>query len=134
MAPMDGAPASVVDLCTRAYSAASGQPGTGRARWVMGRDWYDRLRAELVPEDQERERARAHADTMVSASANPPLNCPACIAGPFATVAELTEHVTAMADPANREPAEGDVLFGMLIDVRADGGEPHLETVRERVW
>lgn len=98
----------------------------------MGRDWYDRLRAELVPEDQERERAREHASASVSPETAPPYCCPICPAGPFATAEELVGHMTALSDPANREPAPADVLFGLPIDVRADGGEPHLETPPSR--
>lgn len=116
---------SVMELCHRAW--INREPGAVIARWVMDRAWYDRLRAEVVPEDQERERARMHAGAIVSPEAAPSYCCPACPAGPFATMKELAGHVTAMSDPADREPAPGDVLFCLPIDVRVDGGPPHLE-------
>jgi hypothetical protein len=31
-------------------------------------------------------------------------------------------------DPETWTPAPGDLLMGIVIDVRDDGGEPHLET------
>jgi hypothetical protein len=123
-------PVSVMDLCTRAYHATSNwERGAGHLRWVMDRSWYDRLRAQVVPEDQEAERARAHASAWIEAAAEPPHRCPVCPGGPFGTMKELTAHIGAMADPANREPSEGDQLFGIALEVRDDGGEPHLETV-----
>lgn len=119
----------VVELCNRAYAATSNWGrDASRIRWVMDRSWYDRLRAQAVPAGGEAARAQAHANALISAEAEPPYWCPACPAGPFATSRELTDHVTAMSDPAYREPAEGDQLFGIAIEVRADGGEPHLET------
>jgi hypothetical protein len=98
-------------------------------RWTMNREWYDRIRAAFCSEDQERARAAAHASAWIPASAAGLVTCPVCPAGPFASLADLSAHVAAMADPANREPAGRDYLLGFPIDVRADGGVPHLEPV-----
>lgn len=121
--------ADVMMRCVLAYAATS-QPerADGRTRWVMSRPWYDRLRAEACTEDQEAMRARAHAGMLVATMAAPPYECPACGAAPFATMNDLATHIAAMADPANREPDHGDCLFGLRMEVRDDGGEPHLET------
>lgn len=116
------------DLCTRAYHAtANWERADNRLRWVMSRPWYDRLRAETATEDREAARAQAHVNARILSREQPPYKCPACPAGPFASLEELYDHATAMADPANREPADGDCLFGIRIEVREDGGEPHLE-------
>lgn len=96
-------------------------------RWVMDRPWYDRIRAAACTEEQEQIRAEAHRCLYIAADASVPGRCPACGKGPFSTMAEFTEHVLAMADPRNREPADGDALFGILIEVREGGGSPHLE-------
>jgi hypothetical protein len=118
----------IVDLVTQAYSAAGPQERAGR--WVMGRPWYDRLRAAACTEEQERMRAAAHANLMVSAAEPPPARCPACGAGPFADMRAFTGHVAAMADPQNREPDPRDQLFGIPIEVCEDGGEPHLASTQ----
>lgn len=119
---------TLIELCNQAYAATRNwERQDSRMRWVMDRPSYDRLRAEAINEDQESARARQHANILVRADAQPPHRCPACPAGPFATMRELSEHVAAMADPSNREPAEGDQLFGIAIVVREGGGEPHLE-------
>lgn len=113
----------------RAYRAAEPeQLADRRTRWVMDLAHYKRIRAATCTEDQELARARAHATALIDAMASPPHFCPACGAGPFAAVDGLTGHMATMADPANREPAVGDLLRAIPIDVRADGGEPHLET------
>ncbi len=96
-----------------------------RYRWVMDRASYDRLRAETVTEEQETARAQAHATAWIKTV--PPYACRVCPAGPFGSIRELTDHVIAMADPANREPDDHDCLFGIYIEVREGGGEPHLE-------
>lgn len=57
---------TLIDVCTQAYSTWKWR---GPARWVMDRPSYDRLRAEAVHEDQERARAREHANVMVRADA-----------------------------------------------------------------
>lgn len=122
-------PVNVMELCGRAYQATDNwQRHASHIRWVMDRTWYGRLRAQTVTADQEAARAQAHASAWISTEAKPPYWCPVCPGGPFATMLELTDHVTAMADPANKEPAQGDQLFGIALEVRADGGEPHLET------
>lgn len=97
------------------------------ARWVMDLDWYRRIRAIAVTEEQETARAYSHATLMVPALPALPVRCPACTAGPFATMGDLADHAAAMADPANREPADGDCLLGIPLEVAADGGVPHLE-------
>lgn len=113
----------LVDLVTQEYRAS---PDRADARWVMGRSWYDRLRAVAVTDEQERARAREHASLWISTAAPPPDQCPVCGAGPFADIGAFTGHVAAMADPASREPNTSDHLFGLPIEVREDGGEPHL--------
>jgi hypothetical protein len=120
---------ALMTRCMLAYAAACQQErADGHTRWVMSRPWYDRLRAEACTEDQEAARALAHASVWLSAMAEPPLACPACGGGPFVTMDDLVGHVAAMADPANREPDHADCLFGLRMEVRDDGGEPHLET------
>jgi len=120
----------IVDLVTQAYCAFTGRDAavtpSNDARWVMGRSWYDRLRAAAWTEEQEQARAREHADIWISAEGPPPGCCPVCMAGPFADVKAFTDHAAAMADPANREPDPRDRLYGFQIEVREDGGEPHL--------
>lgn len=96
-------------------------------RWVMSLDWYRRIRATAVTEEQEIARAMSHATAVIPVSATFPLRCPACTAGPFATMDDLADHAAAMADPANREPADGDRLLGIPLEVTAEGGAPHLE-------
>lgn len=95
--------------------------------WVMDRASYDRIRAMAMTEEQETARALAHATAWIPILAQAPYLCPACPDGPFADMAGLTAHVAAMADPANREPLDGDMLFGIPIEVREDGGVPHIE-------
>jgi hypothetical protein len=122
----------IVDLVTQAYSAFTGRDAavtpSNDVRWVMGRSWYDRLRAAAWTEEQERARAREHAHIWISTE-DPPRCCPVCMAGPFADMKAFTDHVAAMADPANREPDPRDRLFGFQIEVREDGGEPHLASL-----
>lgn len=96
-------------------------------QWVMDRASYDQIRAACLTEEQERARASAHQNLMVSLTAPFPRNCPACCMGAYATMDDLTSHVLAMADPDNRDPDTADCLFGIPIDVRDDGGEPHIE-------
>lgn len=98
-----------------------------RACWMMDRVSYDRIRAIAMTEEQETARAYSHATMLVPVLAVFPLRCPACTAGPFATMDDLAAHAEAMSDPANREPGHGDTLLGLPIDVRGDGGAPHLE-------
>lgn len=117
----------LVALCYRAYSEGAQQMFSGaQPRWVMDRNWYDRLRAELVSDDQEASRARAHADALIPVHAHH-FTCPACPAGPFRDAPELAAHMATMADPAYREPGDGDMLFALPIVVRDGGGEPHLD-------
>ena len=97
-----------------------------RYRWVMDRASYDRIRAAAMTEDQERARAQAHANALLPVLTEAPYACPACPSGPFGTMRELNDHGVAMADPASREPDDRDCLFGIYIEVRDDGGEPHL--------
>lgn len=99
-----------------------------RGRWVMDRTWYDQIRAACLTEEQELARASAHQNLMVSITAPFPRNCPACSMGAYATMDDLTSHVLAMADPRNRDPDTADCLLGIPIDVRDDGGKPHIET------
>lgn len=115
-------------LCTLATEAhAAADPWTRQhGRWVMDRAWYDRIRAAFCTEEQEAARAGAHRCLYIAADASVPGWCRACGKGPFATVAGLTGHVLAMADPRNREPADGDSLFGSLIEVREGSGPPRL--------
>jgi hypothetical protein len=118
----------VIELVTQAYSAAGPLERTGK--WVMDRPWYDRLRAAACTEEQERARAREHADIRIDPNAWLPGRCPVCMAGPFADMKAFTDHVSAMADPANREPDPRDQLFGIPMEVREDGGEPHLASTQ----
>jgi hypothetical protein len=119
----------VIKACYQALADAGIRRADPAARWIMDRGWYDRIRAAM-PTEQEFARARAHADLMVPADAAGELKCPACGDGPFDGMRGLTEHVIAQADPMNREPSGRDRLFGLCIDVRDDGGRPHLETNR----
>jgi hypothetical protein len=101
-------------------------PVDSGARWVMDRASYDRLRTATCSPEQELARASAHRRIMIEADAPPP-RCPACRQGPFDGLAELTEHVVRMSDPQYREPGPGDRLYGIAVEVREDGGMPHLE-------
>lgn len=98
-------------------------------RWAMSREWYDRIRAAFWSEDQERARAAAHASVWIPATADGLITCPVCPGGPFGSLADLSEHVAAMADPAHREPDSKDYLLGFPVHVRDDGGPPHLEVL-----
>ncbi len=98
------------DLLIKAYYATDNRMRAPACRWVMNRAWYDRIRAEAS-----------------GPAAGPPYQCPACPSGPFADMRALAGHVAAMADPLNREPAAGDQLLGIPVEVRENGGEPHLE-------
>lgn len=40
---------------------------------------------------------------------------------------DLAAHAAAMADPLNREPADGDRLLGIPLEVIDGGGLPHVE-------
>ncbi len=115
------------DLLIKAYYATDNRMRAPACRWVMNRAWYDRIRAEAVTDEQERERAAAHSGSCSGPAAGPPYQCPACPSGPFADMRALAGHVAAMADPLNREPAAGDQLLGIPVEVRENGGEPHLE-------
>jgi hypothetical protein len=119
--------AEVLELCTQAYATMDARDRAA-SRWVMSRPWYDQLRAEACTEDQETMRAKAHTRVLVNATDPWPHTCPACGGGLFATMGDLAAHVAAMADPASREPGHGDTLFGVTMEVREDGGKPHLET------
>ena len=114
----------VIELVTQAYSTAGPLERTGK--WVMNRPWYDRLRAAACTEEQERIRASEHKRIWIVWGSPPPKRCQACPAGPFADMHAYSAHIAAMADPANREPDPRDRLFGLQIEVREDGGEPHL--------
>ena len=118
----------IIDLVMQAYRAFTGRDvPSNDVRWVMGRPWYDRLRAAAWTEEQERARAREHAHIWISTEDPRPGCCPVCMAGPFADMAAFTDHVAAQADPANREPDPRDRLFGFQIEVREDGEEPRLQ-------
>lgn len=116
----------LMDVVQREYFAGRrpDRPGA-RLRWVMDRPNYDRLRAACTTEMDELARARAHARVMVSEG--DPRRCPVCGEGPFDPPDGLGEHVRQLADPNYREPNPRDQLFGYPIQVRADGGEPHLD-------
>ena len=117
-------------IWTELVSASASYGGDRRSsRWVMDRLSYDRIRAAAMTDEQELNRALAHFDARILVLSEPPYACPACPAGPFATMAELSEHVRAMADPTNKEPQSGDYLLGIPVEVRDDGGAPHLEPV-----
>jgi len=121
----------LIKFCYAAYGAAepAGRHDYLGARWVMDRTWYDCVRAAVCTPEQELERARAHLQMMIDVNAPPPVRCPACHAGPFASLGELSEHAVMMADPGNREPDTRDWMLGVRIEVRDGGGAPHLETV-----
>lgn len=112
------------DQVAEAYAAASPRL-CHEGVWLMDRTWYDRIRAEGISEDAERDRAWWHANAMISQDAAEPLHCPVCPGGPF-TRAELIEHIARKADLHNREPDPRDVLMGRPVIVRDDGGPPHL--------
>jgi hypothetical protein len=110
-----------------AWGEAAGQL-TRSPRWVMDRDWYDRLRAALVPAGQEQARADAHRSIMapVIRPAAGPARCPVC-PGTFAGPDDLGAHITQMSDPEFREPAPGDMLMRLPVTVRDGAGAPHIE-------
>lgn len=115
------------DLFDELCRISAGNRRDGSSRWVMDRASYDRIRAAAMTDEQELARATAHAVARLPIPAEAPYTCPACGAGPFAAMADLNDHVAAKGDPANREPADGDSLLGIPIEVREDGGVPHLE-------
>jgi hypothetical protein len=118
----------ILELCRQAYGTVSDRDlDENRLLWVMDLASYKQVRAAAVTEDQERARAQAHANAWLRVPAEAPYACPVCPSGPFGTMGELYGHVTIMADPANREPDDHDCLFGIYIEVRDDGGLPHLE-------
>lgn len=96
-------------------------------RWVMNRPSYDRVRAACVTDEQERARADEHARVWIPADPVAGLPCPVCSAGPFDGAATFAAHMQVMADPERREPDPRDQMFGYPIEVRPDGGEPHLD-------
>lgn len=116
----------VLNEVYEAYEAADPSLRYRGGRWIMDRGWYDRIRAAAFTEEQERIRADAHARAIVPVLADFPLHCPACPSGPFEWPG-LIEHVRMMSDPLNREPGTADVLFGLPILVREEGGAPHVE-------
>ena len=118
---------SDLEELARLYDVLGGMCYDNRLRWVMDRASYDRIRAAAMTEDQEAARVQAHINARILSGDQPPYKCPVCPVGPFADLGELYDHMTAMSDPANREPDDHDCLFGIYIEVRADGGEPHLE-------
>lgn len=115
------------DLFAELIRISAGAARDGRSRWVMDRASYDRIRAMGMTGEQETARALAHARAWLPLPAEAPYACPACRGGSFATMGKLNDHFVAMADPTNREPASGDCLLGIRIEVREDGGEPHIE-------
>jgi hypothetical protein len=116
----------VIKVCYQAYMDAGLGIIDPHARWIMNRAWYDRVRATMPPE-LEIARANAHAVALMAAPPSFPTDCPVCRSGEFADMWSLSEHVAAMADPQNREPAPSDRLFGIPIEVTDDGGAPHLD-------
>lgn len=121
---------TTIDLYKALVNAMHAVPPVMRndaTRWVMNREWYSRIRAMAMTEEQEIIRALSHARAVVPVLATFPLRCPACTRGPFATMDDLRAHVKAMADPFNRDPEPGDTLLGIVVEVTADGGVPHIE-------
>lgn len=123
---------SLMELCDQACRVSGNwMRQDPRTHWVMSRADYDRIRAEGMTDEQERARAAAHANALISAETQPPYSCPACGYGPFAAMQELGAHIIAMADPQNREPSSRDRLFGFPIEIREGEGEPHLRSAGE---
>lgn len=131
--PRQMTPDQLLKVCYETFSAADpwSRVDYSGARWVMSRLWYDCIRAAACSPEQELALARAHADLMIQVNAPLPIKCPVCQRGPFADLGALSEHVIAMSDPQNREPHPGDYMFGVPIEVREDGGMPHLEPLAE---
>lgn len=130
MSGMDEADRAATMGRLRAELARTPGAHARRTRWVMDRASYDHVRAMAMTAEQETARAVAHAAAWIPVLVEAPYTCPACGAGSsFATIGTLNDHVAAMADPTNREPADGDCLFGIRIEVRDDGGAPHLERI-----
>lgn len=105
--------------------AAGVRPAYG-LRWVMSREWYDRIRAEAFTEEQEQQRAETHHRALIDPHAGPPWRCPVCTAEPFGDFGELAGHVRRFADPGYREPDPRDRLLDWPVSVRPDAGEPEL--------
>lgn len=116
----------VLAAISRAYDQALAEGNSPGLRWTMGRAFYDRMRSALLTDEHEQIRAREHALAVIEVLAKFPRHCPICPSGPFADMAALAAHVAAKSDPRNRQPSDGDTLFGIPVDVEAGGGVPRL--------